>query len=79
MLRRHRRSDVGREAAIALWDALPGRWVVRVSEANRAGIPFWSEVIRAYSGGVYVESQRPGNPNPWRVFTFASRAGTPIG
>jgi len=74
VLRRHRRSGVGREAALALWNALPGAWAVRVSEANRAGIPFWSEVIRAYSGGDFVETTRPGNPNPWRVFTFASRA-----
>jgi len=74
VLRRHRRSGLGREAALALWDQLPGRWVVRVSEANRAGLPFWGEVIRAYSGGDFVESTRPGNPNAWRVFTFESRA-----
>ena len=77
VLRRHRRSGIGREAAIALWDALRGSWVVRVSEANRAGIPFWSEVIRAYSGGDFVESTRPGSPNNWRVFTFDNRASTP--
>jgi predicted acetyltransferase len=74
VLRRHRRSGIGREAAVALWDELPGRWVVRVSEANRAGLPFWGEVIRDYSGGDFEESTRPGDPNPWRVFTFESRA-----
>lgn len=74
VLRAHRRSGVGREAAMALWDELPGRWVVRVSQANRAGIPFWSEVVRAYTGGAFREWTRPGDPNPWCVFSFSSAA-----
>jgi len=74
VLRRHRRSGVGRQAAIALWDCLPGQWVVRVAEANRAGLPFWHEVVLEYTGGVFVESVRPGNPHSWHVFTFSSTA-----
>lgn len=73
VLRGHRRSGVGRLAAIALWDTLPGRWVVRCSQANRAGLPFWSEVVRAYTTGAFREWTRPGDPHPWRVFSFASR------
>ena len=46
VLREYRRSGVGREAAMALWDGVPGHWVVRVSEANRPGLRFWREVIR---------------------------------
>jgi hypothetical protein len=53
---------------------MPGHWVVRVSEANLAGIPFWSEVVRAYTGGACTASVKPGRPNTWRVFRFASRA-----
>jgi predicted acetyltransferase len=71
VLRGHRRSGVGRLAAMALWDALPGHWVVRVSDANRAGLPFWNEVIRSYTSGDFVESARPDG---WRVFRFASTA-----
>jgi predicted acetyltransferase len=74
VLRGHRRSKVGREAAFALWDALPGQWTVRVSEANRAGLPFWSETVRAYSDGTVVESTRAGTPHAWRVFAFSTRA-----
>lgn len=74
VLRRHRRSGVGREAAHALWDTLPGQWVVRCSQANRAGLPFWSETVRTYTGGAFREWTRPGDPNPWRVFSFASSA-----
>lgn len=76
VLRRHRRSGVGRRAAFLLWDRLPGGWIVRVSTANRAGVPFWAAVVGEYTGGVFSESQRPGNPYGWRVFSFASRVRT---
>jgi predicted acetyltransferase len=72
VLRSYRRSGVGRQAAFALWDTVPGQWVVRVSDANRAGLRFWSEAIRSYTSGVFNESARPGTPVDWRVFTFAS-------
>ena len=74
VLRAHRRSGVGRQAAIALWDSVPGQWVVRVSEANRSGRTFWSEVIQAYTSGAFLESIQRGRPNPWHIFTFASHA-----
>ena len=79
VLRRHRRSGIGREAAFALWDAIPGLWTVRVSEGNRAGIPFWSEVIRAYTGGDFVQSTRPEKPHDRRVFEFRTRASAQHG
>jgi predicted acetyltransferase len=74
ILRRHRRSGVGRLAAFLLWDRLPGRWIVRVSEANRGAIPFWAGVVAEYTRGTATEFERPGNPNPWRVFSFESPA-----
>jgi predicted acetyltransferase len=72
VLRRHRRSGVGRGAAFLLWDRLPGRWIVRVSEGNRGGLRFWTDVIGEYALGSATQSERPGNPNPWRVFSFDS-------
>jgi predicted acetyltransferase len=74
VLRGHRRAGVGRRAAMALWDGLPGNWVVRVAEANRTGLPFWRDVVGAYTGGAFEESTRPGRPHGWRVFRFASTA-----
>ena len=73
VLRAHRRASVGRRAAFLLWDGLPGRWVVRVSEANRAGLPFWSEAIGSYTGGAFRVESRPGRPAGWRVFRFSGR------
>ena len=72
VLRAYRRSGVGRQAANALWDSMPGQWVVRVSETNRAGLTFWTAIIRAYTGGVFRERIQPGHQNRWHVFTFAS-------
>jgi predicted acetyltransferase len=77
VLRAHRHSGVGRDASFVLWDNLPGRWVVRVSEANRAAVRYWSEVIGSYTSGVFGESTRPGGPAGWRIFTFVSRAPRP--
>jgi len=70
VLRRHRRSGVGRAAAVQLWDRMPGHWIVRVSGGNRPGLPFWGDVIRDYTNGVYTEETRSGSPHPWRVFSF---------
>jgi predicted acetyltransferase len=72
VLRRHRRSGVGRGVAFLLWDRLPGRWIVRVSEGNSGALRFWTDVIGEYTLGAAAQSERPGHPNPWRVFSFDS-------
>ena len=72
VVRGYRRFGVGRRAAQALWRLMPGDWVVRVSEGNRAGIPFWEATVREHTGGAYQVTQRPGSPHAWRVFTFKS-------
>lgn len=71
VLRSHRRFGVGRRAAFLLWDRFPGQWIVRVSEGNRGGIPFWAGVIAEYTQGSFTELERPGTPYAWRVFSFA--------
>jgi len=73
VLRAFRRLGVGRQAAFRLWDAIQGRWVVRVVETNETGVNFWSEVVRSYTSGVF-ESTITEAPNAWRVFTFETRA-----
>ncbi len=68
VLRRYRRSGVGRRAAQLVWQRLPGTWTVRVLEGNRAAIPFWSRVVGEFSAGVAREFTRDGK----RVFSFES-------
>lgn len=72
ILRRYRRSGVGRRAALLLWNRFAGRWTVRVSEGNHSGRLFWASVITEYTNGALVETTRPGSPHPWRVFSFTS-------
>lgn len=76
VLRGYRRLGVGQRAAGALWDSFAGNWVVRVSEANHGGLRFWSQVVRVYAGRSATELTQPGSPHAWRVFRFASPAGT---
>jgi len=72
VLRRHRRSGVGRQAAFLLWSRFAARWIVRVSEGNRKGLRFWANVIAEYTSGTAVETTRPDSPHAWRVFSFDS-------
>jgi len=78
VIRRYRRSGVGRRAACLLWRDLPGQWTVRVSEGNQGALHFWAGVIAEFTNGTATESRRPGHPNAWRVFSFESapRAST---
>jgi predicted acetyltransferase len=70
VLRRFRGAGVGRRAAALLWQRVPGRWVVRVSEANPDGLAFWRRVVEAASPGGVETFTRPGSPAAWQVFTF---------
>ncbi|HTA88000.1 MAG TPA: GNAT family N-acetyltransferase [Polyangiaceae bacterium] len=70
VLRNQRRAGVGRLAARALWNRLPGRWTVRVSEGNVDALPFWTSVIHEYTAGQATHRERAGTAHPWRVFDF---------
>ncbi len=72
VLRPYRRHGIGRRAAFLLWDQLPGQWIVRVSEMNREGLPFWEAAIRAYTLGAYAQTRRPGKSHMFRVFSFSN-------
>lgn len=72
VLRRYRRSDVGRRAAFLLWNRFAAHWIVRVSEGNENGIRFWANVIAEYTSGTAVETRLAGSPHGWRVFSFNS-------
>lgn len=72
VLRGMRRQRVGRRAAHALWRRLPGRWTVRVSEANAAALPFWSDAIQSLTGTPPRATLWPGKRAPWHVFGFDS-------
>ncbi|KYF59144.1 hypothetical protein BE04_36705 [Sorangium cellulosum] len=72
IVRRYRRSGVGRRAAVLLWQRFPGAWIVRVSEGNAGALAFWRSVVAEFTSGAATETTRPGRPHPWRVFSFES-------
>lgn len=74
VLRRHRRSGVGRQAAFLLWNRFPGKWTVRVSLGNPGALAFWHSVIAEFTGGTATVFEIPGQPNAWRVYSFESAA-----
>jgi predicted acetyltransferase len=74
VLRRHRRQGCGQRAAALLFDRLPGRWIVRVSEGNRGALRFWESIIVAYTGGQLTRSAREGSPHAWRDLSFVAPA-----
>ena len=77
VLRRYRRSGVGRRAAVLAWSRFPGQWTVRVSKGNVGAIPFWSRVVEEYTDGQFSQSERPGEPHDWCVFSFESGSALP--
>jgi predicted acetyltransferase len=74
VMRRYRHCGVGRQAARLLWQALPGKWTVRVSEGNTRALAFWSRVVAEVTEGRASVSTRPGEPHAWRVFHFETVA-----
>lgn len=70
VLRRYRRSGVGREAIRLIWNQLPGRWTVRVLHTNQRGLAFWPGVVADYTRGQFSETQLPAGDRVFRVFHF---------
>ena len=67
-----RRAGVARRAAGLLWDRLPGRWIVRVAEANTTGLGFWDAVVRDRTRGAFTVGTVAGRTQQFRVFSFAT-------
>lgn len=50
VLRGHRRADIGRRAAFALFDRFRGRWEISALPRNEPAIRFWRRVVVARGG-----------------------------
>lgn len=74
VVRRHRRSGVGRAVAAHIWDANPGGWLIRVYQGNLPALPFWRGAIAAYTRGEFREEVRAVKDRPWSYFTFNTPA-----
>jgi predicted acetyltransferase len=72
VIRRFRRNGFGQTLAMLLWNEHPGKWLVRVLEANAPAVLFWRTTIASHSDGAYEEEGRTVNGRRWRFFRFAS-------
>lgn len=74
VLRAERAAEVGRRAAELLWRRFPGPWTVRVAEANRGAVAFWTAVVLGFPDAAAVEVRRAGDHGGmgWRIFSFRS-------
>ena len=76
VLKKYRRSGVGRQMARAVFDALPGAWEVGQMMPNEPAQLFWRKVIGEYASGDFVEHELRGGWWEGRVQCFVR---TPAG
>ncbi|MCZ6855185.1 MAG: GNAT family N-acetyltransferase [Gammaproteobacteria bacterium] len=72
VVRRHRRSGIGRGLAAHIWDAHPGGWLIRVYQGNLPALPFWRGAIADYTDGEFGKEIRAHDGRRWSYFTFNS-------
>jgi predicted acetyltransferase len=74
VMRSYRRNGVGQGMATLLWNEHPGKWLVRVLEANAPAVQFWRAAIASYSKGEYQEEGHIAKGSSWRYFRFLAPA-----
>jgi len=67
-----RRLGVGTEIARRVWCQFPGKWEVRVMEANRSAQPFWEHAIAHFVGGNIAPVPMEKDGDRWQVYSFDS-------
>jgi predicted acetyltransferase len=56
VLRKHRRSGIGRRAVVALFDRFRGAWELTVLPRNAPALAFWRRVVGEYAGARHEET-----------------------
>jgi predicted acetyltransferase len=57
VLRKYRRSGLGRQLASGLFERFAGTWEVRELPSNTAAQTFWRRIIDDYTHGAFTETQ----------------------
>jgi predicted acetyltransferase len=67
-----RRRGIGTQAALEVWRRFPGKWEVRVMQANASAEHFWAGAISTFTGEAVqpVVIEKAGER--WSVFSFES-------
>ena len=72
VIRGYRGRGVGTAVAHEVWRRFPGRWEIRVMQANKPARQFWEHAIKAYAGDAVQSSCVKRNGEKWRLFSFHS-------
>lgn len=72
VMKKYRRSGVGRSAACELFRMYPGGWKVAQMETNVPAQVFWKKTIGAYTAGDYREIREADWDGP--ILAFTARA-----
>ena len=70
--RKCRRHGIGMKVAHEVWRRFPGRWEVRVMEANLTAKEFWERAITSFSGEANCSVRIEKGGKPWQLFSFES-------
>jgi predicted acetyltransferase len=73
IMRKYRRTGLGRRVAQAVFERTPSNWEVCVHQANIPAAAFWREVIADYTGGRFGEVQLDNDTWQGPLFTFDNR------
>lgn len=69
ILRSYRRTGIGRQSAMALFDRFKGTWHVAQDESNEPSQRFWCNIIKEYTGNKYEQTWSDHDPRgPMQVF-----------
>ncbi len=74
VIKKYRRRGIGEAAAVALFDAKPGKWEVGQMHLNIPAQAFWRRVIASYSSGQFTEAKLTYETGWSLVQQFSSRA-----
>jgi predicted acetyltransferase len=74
ILRRFRRRGIGTTVAHEVWKNLPGRWEVRVMEANTPAQYFWANAISTFMGEPVNPLHVERDGKCWELFSFEARS-----
>lgn len=65
VVRAVRRAGVGREVALAVLRAQPGRWLIGFQEENPGAARFWRRIATEVAGDTWTEERVPVPDKPW--------------
>lgn len=68
VMKKYRKSGVGKQAAVQLFSKFPGEWEVAEMEENIPAQAFWRKVISLYTNNEYREIRKAGWDGPIQVF-----------